>query len=215
MLHVTLLSIQADPSIQLMPPPLLEGEGSIGNGTGQGAAFLTPASTPHATNTTVSPDASGQINNAPPTPAPSEAISNAVESDPDAQLVDLTDETWGMLLAPPFICRSSSSPGALAKGLLLERGDALPTSSTSKLHGLEVSLHWDLRVRPGGTIDEGPARQAEVTLREVLKLYRHLCLLAKVRHLRGVRGEREVAELMPIHIICAERAADALNGFLQ
>ena len=216
-LHVTLLSVQAEPELQLTPPALPE---NVNAPSGQGTAgFLTPVTTPRGTNMTVSPDAS---NNAPPTPASSETAANVAENDPDAHLVDLTDESWGMLLSPSFTFLSTPSEQVpagpvLANGVLFKRGDLHSSDSNGKLAALGVWLHWDIRIRVGGLVDEGPTWQAEATLREVLRMYRNLSLLSRVRSLEnafGADGEDGWGGNMPVHILGAMRGAEALNGFL-
>ena len=190
---------------------------------------MTPNSTPQAIMT-VSPDPSGPSNNAPPTPAPTETAASIAENDPDAHLVDTTDESWGMLLAPTYAspsnsdCQSSSrystsTPStALVSGVLFKRGDSHSPASNCRLQSLSVSLHWDIRIRPSGAVDEGPAKQAEATLREVLRMYRNLGLLTKVRRLDSVgqsfADQGKCFNLMPVHVAGAVKAADALDGFL-
>lgn len=212
MLHVTLLSVDDEPTIHLMPPVPAEGSNATSQQAGQG--FLTPVSTPQGGSMTVSPEASGQ----PSTPAISEAPTTAVETDPDAHLVDVADESWGVLLSSASASNpstASTAPAPIAKGLLLRRGNTALTGSSGSdkpLDALAVSLHWDIRVRPGGAVDEGPTRQAEMTLREVLRMYRNLGLLGRMRHL-GSEGEGG-EDMRPLHVACAEMGAEALDGLL-
>ena len=201
-MFVTLLSVQTETSLRLSPPSPSENVATAGN-PGQ---FLTPGSTPQGAMT-VSPDASGPA--APPTPAP---LETNPENDPDAHLIDLTDESWGMLLSPAFTSEATQrkTTPALAQGILFRRGHAQP----AKLQSLGVNLHWDIRVRATGAVDEGPPRQAEVTLREVLRLYRHLGLLGRARNLHSRRGSVGAGAkcLLPVHIASAVRAAEALGS---
>ena len=217
MLHCTLLSVQTESSLHLMPPSDADTM-NVDNATSLGG-FLTTSSTTRATSFTVSPDASGQTN-APPTPAPTETLG---EDDPDAHLVDTTDESWGVLLAPAYACSSSAGrtepiSTGLASGLLFRRGNLQSPDSEGRLESLGVTLHWDIRIRPSGVVDEGPPRQAEVTLREVLRMYRNLVLLTKVRSLDASAGGGGGAlgnnRMLPVHVACAVKAAAALDGFL-
>ncbi|KAK5163887.1 mediator of RNA polymerase II transcription subunit 13 [Saxophila tyrrhenica] len=215
-MHVTLIAVDDSPPIHLTPPLPAGSSEQTGQTAGQG--FLTPGSTPQPGSLTVSPDASGQ-GHVPPTPTPAEPTA-ASENDPDAHLTDTADESWGMLLSPAFTS-SSATPGStaantvptmpnpLAKGLLFRRGNAAPTRTATPLKAMAISLHWDIRVRPGGAVDEGPARQAEMTLREVLRMYRGLALLGRMRRLGTEHGS-----LLPLHVACAVRGADGVNGFL-
>lgn len=217
MLHVTLLTVEKDPALQLSPSSLSDGVRPANSVTHPGGGFLTPASTPQATTFTVSPDASGQ-NNAPPTPGPSDTAANIVESDPDAHLLDLKDESWAMLLAPPFTSGpASASEETSASGLLFRRGDGY----NWHLETLGVDLHWDIRVQPNGLVDDGPQRQVEANLREVLKMYRSLSLLARARGIdrRGCKNksgnDERRSELLPVHVLSAVKGAEALDGLLR
>ena len=194
MLHVTLLSLELDTPLQLSVPT--PDHASNAGHSAQATSFLTPGSTPQAT-LTVSPDASGHT--IPATPAPSDQAPANAESDPDAHLVDTADESWGMLLSPAFTSFSShscsnseaSSTAPVAKGILFRRGDP----ASNKLESIGVELRWDIRVRPNGAVDEGVAKQSEVTLREVLRMFRGLGVLGRIRGInKGVHcmEEREM-----------------------
>lgn len=207
-LCVTMLAIEQKPLVQLLTPQLQE-EGP--SNAFPDAGFLTPASTPTANILTSSPDVSGQGGNAPPTPAPSEAAASTAENDPDAQLVDLTEEAWGVLLDPklrPLL----SNPG-LSNGVIYKRGKiALEESerlSEEALPALGVSLFWTIQVKPQGAVDEGSGKQADLTLREVLRLYRNLAVLTKAKGLAVGK-----TALMPVHLATAMRGAEGLNGLL-
>jgi mediator of RNA polymerase II transcription subunit 13, fungi type len=219
-LHVTLLSTQDDPLLHLTP---LE-SADIANLTipGQVGGFFSPAATP--TGMTVSPDANGQTTTVPQTPVSTDNAPPVSENDPDAQLVDTSDESWGVLLSPAFTnhqsasdrnASSDSSDKPLAEGVLFRRGSQDPNES-SALQSLGVSLHWDIRIRPGANVDEGPVRQAEVTLREVLRMYRNLALLSRLKGLDGsnTSTRRGNSKLLPLHILSAMRGADALKDYL-
>lgn len=219
MLHVTLLSVQPEPPVQLTPSAPSGSANSNEQQAGQGGGFLTPVSTPQAATLSVSPDASGQTN-APLTPAPSDAAAAIPENDADAHLVDIADQSWGMLLASPASSErtvhsllgpnsASSSSAFLASGLLFKRG----SESDGRLASLGISLHWDIRVRPSGTVDEGPVRQAEATLREVVKMYRNLNVLTGLRHIAATDSQRSYG-MMPVHIVSASQGASALDEFL-
>ena len=201
-LHVSLLGVDLDPELELTPPlsaPQAQEK------TGQG--FLTPVTTPSGTTMTVSPDATAA---APPTPASSDP---APDTDAEAHIVEVADESWGLMLSPAFASSASSDP--LASGMLFRRGSSgpsgLPDSDSARLEALAVSLHWDIRVRPNGTVDEGPARQAEFTLREVLRAYRNFAVLGRARSLSGSGDGRGV---VPVHVDLVLRGARAVEGML-
>lgn len=215
MLHVTLLALDIDPPAQFTPEQASENAKPAANVTTPGGGFLTPASTPQAAAFTVSPDASGATA-APLTPAPSDGTAGITESDPDAYLMDSADEAWGMLLSPSVASSSpKTSPASITRGLLLRRGN----NDNDPLEALGVDLRWDIRIRPSGFVDDGPPRQIESNLREVLKLYRYLCLLTSIRGLQRhpSGGEAAVGRqmLIPIHAFCALQGSRALNGLIR
>lgn len=197
---VTMATIQIEPVLQLLLPT--EANPNV-------QEFLTPASTPQGSNNlTNSPDV-GQTPtaNAPLTPGPSEAAASLAENDPDAHLVDITDETFALLYHPKLIDLARNA--GIANGALFKRGDAEAIPDTN-LPGLGVSIHWTVQVKPDGKWDEGSPKQAELTLREVLRMYRHLGLLTKARGLA-----RSGQEVVPVHVEVARRGAEKLNGMLS
>ncbi|KAM3415495.1 Mediator of RNA polymerase II transcription subunit 13 [Cercospora zeina] len=209
---VTMLSVQSDPLLQLLPP--YAGLDHAAYGAAENGV-LTPASTPQGATFTSSPDVAGHGGNTPLTPAPSDtATSLAADSagDADAQLTDMTDETWGVLLTSKLsgITRNSS----MAHGVLLQRGkvalhDTDQVEMIDKLPSLGVNIHWTIQVKPQGTVDEGSIKQAELTLREVLRMFRGLSLLTKARNL-----ECDIGTFAPLHIATAVMGAAGLDGLL-
>ncbi|TKA27370.1 hypothetical protein B0A50_04982 [Salinomyces thailandicus] len=214
---VTLLSTRAEiPGLQLSAPipspddPADSSKPPASSGPG----FPTPATTPQPAALTASPDPNNPL--PPPTPAPTSPLPPTADQDPEAHLVDLTDETWGMLLSPALLTpptpTATTTPALLASGALFKR----PASSrfhslhhnNTHLPSLPVTLHWTLQVRPTGTVDEGNARQAEMTLREVLRAYRNLGVLTKARGLVGEEG------VLPVHVLVVRRVAEGLGGLL-
>lgn len=206
---VTLLSARMDPELKLRPPTSADDAGPNGLGP-PGQGFLTPGSTPQGMTMTVSPDVSGY--NAPPTPAPSDMATATADSDSEAHLVDLTDESWGVLFSPSF--SGASSTNALAIGALFKRGEAGLESGMPDAHlpCLALNVLWTVQVRPNGNVDEGNVKQAEMTVREVLKMYRGLSVLTRARGLGGHDGSASVA---PVHLVTASRGAAAVHGLLS
>nr|POF17853.1 mediator of rna polymerase ii transcription subunit 13 [Quercus suber] len=203
-LSVTLLTSQTHLPINILPPSFLV-EPSANLLT---AAFPTPATTPSGTILTASPDTNPHAS-APLTPAPSESVVPA-ETDLDAYLVDTSDETFGMLFASAY-----KTPTALASGALFKRGSTQSIQSaeggSKPLPSLGVSVLWTVHVRPTGQVDEGGAKHAEMTLKDVLRMYRGLTVFTKAKGL--VVGDDDVAR--PIHLVAVLRAAQALDGLLR
>lgn len=175
-----------------------------------GAGFMTPASTPQAgAMTGVSPEAhssGGATAAAPGTPIPtSEAQDQVNPADPDAYLIDATDETWGLVLPFSALHGPYELKRTLASGLLLKRG----TLTTRSLPSLGVDVIDMLGPKIG---DGMPAwlqpRSPDAVLREVLSWYRGLGLLARVRGL-------DKTGVVPWHVGVALKGAESLVGFLD
>ncbi|KAF2767267.1 hypothetical protein EJ03DRAFT_157904 [Teratosphaeria nubilosa] len=213
---VTLLTADLDPKLHLSTPnQSMSSDDPAAMPGASGAAFLTPVSTPSAQNiTTVSPEASTQTSNAPPTPAPSDSFANAaaaLDADPDAHLVDLTDESLGVLFNTSYSRATASSPGPLASGALMKRGNG----ESPHVESIRLDLLWTVQVRPNGTVDEGGARHAEMTLREVVRAYRALSVLTRAKGLddSGWSGGPRMG-VAPLHLVSAVLGVQALEGFL-
>ncbi|KAK4637233.1 Mediator of RNA polymerase II transcription subunit 13 [Fulvia fulva] len=209
-LCVTLSTVQLEPALVALSPASPT-DGHLKDGS-QDGGFLTPASTPQGNNFTSSPDVSGQ-SNAPPTPAPSDTTASALEVEMETHLVDTTDETWGALISPTF--SSFIADVGLANALIFKRGGGgeaahvTATGSRHSLPGMGVTLHWTIQVKPNGAIDEGTVKQAELTLREVVKMYRNLALLTKAKGL-----DRGRAVCAPLPVAAAMLGAEGLDGLL-
>lgn len=116
-LFITLLTVDTQPSYRFTPTPPASSNQSNPN---------TPAATPGAG---VSPDPTLGLTPA-ATPSAADPPTDPTQ-DPDARLVDITDETWGIILAHRMHNSNSTtqfSP-ALISGLLVKRG---PSSTTAR-----------------------------------------------------------------------------------
>ncbi|KAK5129750.1 hypothetical protein LTR08_002926 [Meristemomyces frigidus] len=204
---VTLLSAEMDPELRVTPLSLGLDEGGLGHAA-PSANFLTPTSTPKAAAMTVSPDTNGYA--APLTPVPMDSASIIAESDPESHYVDLRDESWAVFFSPAY--SSSLCPGVLATGALVKRGEEgmEPGKSNAHVPCLAVHLLWTVQVRPNGNVDEGNVRQAEMTLRDVLRMWRNLSVLTKARALGDEKGD-----VVPVHLETASRGAVGLEGYLS
>ncbi|QIX01505.1 hypothetical protein AMS68_007022 [Peltaster fructicola] len=198
-IHASLVLVRVNPLLRI-ERPAQELATSITSG-----GVVTPVSTPQSSGLIVSPEASGQA--APPTPAPTEP---SVELDPDAHLVDLSDETWGMLLDPKYDLAQhvtgtihTAAQGALAKHGNPDDGSTLPVAG--------VSIAFTLRIRGNSmAAEDATAKQAEIILKELLTAYRGLSLLARARDLQD-----PVSRGLPLHIVSVLKSAEALQGLLR
>lgn len=204
---IGLLDVDLSPALQVSA----NAEGNPGAG-GQG--LWTPAATPQA-STFTSPEG---IDTKPSTPAETpNSTTNAnpqqdlqQQIDPEAFLIDNTDETWGVLM--PFSCtRATTLSRPLASGLLLKRG---AHDSTANLPSVAIDL---MDVIPPRISDTGVNwlgfRAPETVLKECMVWYRGLGLLGKLRGM-GAAGDRGDGSV-PWHLGVAISGADALQGFLE
>lgn len=190
---LTLVAVDTDPSLQLLPPSVRIPS------TASAVFYTTPVSTPQPS--VVSPEQSGN----PPTPSLRFATTSAPspggggandngESDADATLVDVTDHTWGAMLAH----RLSNSAvltdfnPAIASGYLVKRSGPRPEDPLSVL---EVNI----------VQSDGNPRAYEGMMRELLTHYRGLGTLARAR---GI-VDKDV-DIRPWHIAAAEKGCRAM-----
>lgn len=206
---VTLLSADLQPDLKLTLPAAAEGGNAVSAG-----GFLTPAGTPQASGSTASPETSSH--NIPPTPAPSEPpITFTPEHEPEAHLVDLTDDTLVVLFSQSYSSVATSGEIIpLANGALIKRDDVGIGAAPVRLHlpCLALSLLWTVQVRPNGVVDEGNVKQGEMTLKDVLRMYRNLTVLTRAK---GLHLDERNCAVMPVHLVSALKGAKSLNGYLS
>lgn len=205
---ITLLDVDINPTLRITSTP---------DPVRASTLFMTPASTPQSAINTVSPAADTPAlstdgtpqQQQPSQPDPSTATSTA-PADPDAYLVDPSDESWGLVLPFSAIhtpsCTTLASR-ALASGVLLKRG--IPSSPSLPSLGVDVVDMLAPRVGEGQSNWLMP-RAPDAVLREVLNWYRGLGLLGR---LRGVRGSGE--GVVPVHVLAVLNAVDSLAGFME
>lgn len=115
-LFITLLTVDTNPPLKFTPTMQPSTQQSTTSTTAHGATN-TPGSTPQAG---VSPDPHGL------TPAATPSAENAQDSsnDPEARLVDITDESWGVILSHRLHNTHSTVEfrPCLISGLLIKRG---------------------------------------------------------------------------------------------
>ncbi|KEQ74213.1 hypothetical protein M436DRAFT_71677 [Aureobasidium namibiae CBS 147.97] len=207
---IGLLDVDVSPALQVSANT----EGNNGPG-GQG--LWTPAATPQA-STFTSPEG---VDTKPSTPVetPNSAANLNTQQelqqqqiDPEAFLIDNTDETWGVLM--PFSCtRATTLSRPLASGLLLKRG---AHDSTANLPSVAIDL---MDVIPPRISDTGVNwlgfRAPETVLKECMVWYRGLGLLGKLRGVGGCKEGVNGNGSVPWHLGVAMSGADALQGFLE
>lgn len=119
-LFLTLLTVVEDSPYKLLPPVPATNSGRSQQSTN------TPGSTPQAG---VSPDPGIGLT---PAATPSADTASDPSADPEARLIDVTDETWGIILAHRLHNSNSVnqfSP-ALISGLMVKRGETHATSNS-------------------------------------------------------------------------------------
>lgn len=185
---LVLLTVDTDPSLQLMPAMSKVPVAS------QSTFYSTPVSTPQPS--TMSPEQSGN----PSTPKPGGGAStpgadNTVgEAETDASLVDITDTTWGAVVSHRLnTSHSLTDPSpSLISGYLIKRG----TSRTDDPPAvMEVNVvHC-----------EGNPRMHEMLLREMLSVFRGLGTIARARSVTQREGD-----VRPWHVAAVEKGVRAL-----
>lgn len=201
---LTLLTVDTNPSLQLIPPAQRIQIPSAA------LSANSPASTPQASSV-LSPDQSGL---GPPTPigtGPSTSANdntttannnNTTDSDADATLIDQLDMTWAVIAAHRLNNSTSLTElnHALASGYLVKRGGP-------KLEDVPVTMEVNV-IHCEGTNMPQPhqyPRVYEALLKEMLSHFRGLGTLARAR---GV-VDRET-DVRPWHVAAAEKAVRAL-----
>ncbi|KAF1981556.1 hypothetical protein K402DRAFT_467455 [Aulographum hederae CBS 113979] len=207
----TLMSVDISPRLSLR-------YGQFISPTGQTTSSQTPVTTPQ--NQGVSPDAHGGLT---PAATPSEIAQDLGVNDPDAHLVDITDETCGVVLSHRrnVSKRLGVWETALASGLLVKRGrEGPPKLTTSSADGDAIgpiAVGFDIlwigqssRTAEAGAAAPLRSTAPENMLREYLSLYRGLGLLAKLRGMRGCRGGT-----IPWHVVAAMRGVKGLEACME
>ncbi|ORY02683.1 mediator complex subunit 13 C-terminal-domain-containing protein [Clohesyomyces aquaticus] len=125
-LFITLLTVDTNPPLKFTPAIPSPTAQSTSGTTTQHLSANTPSSTPQTGG--VSPDQHGLTPAATPAEPP-----NDPSSDPDARLVNVTDESWGIILSHRLHNSNSTVDfrPCLISGLLVKRGESYSTSNTT------------------------------------------------------------------------------------
>ncbi|KAL4788336.1 mediator complex subunit 13 C-terminal-domain-containing protein [Aspergillus varians] len=195
--ELTILSINTGPELSLSPP-LSPMPMSVLNPQ----TSSTPSATPLPSGSILSPD---QLGNAPTPPSGANAPANAptptdalVESESESLLTDICDESWSVVLSHRLngTLHLTEYRPALASGYLLRRRG--PTDADGAFT-MNVNLLFTQR----------PSSSYETLLREIIKMYRDLATLARVRGTQIVQSGT-----LPWHIATAVRAQEILSYVL-
>jgi mediator of RNA polymerase II transcription subunit 13, fungi type len=178
----------------------------------QHTMYTTPISTPQPS--AMSPEAFGNATTPggrgdAPTPGGPGADAPP-DLDMNDNLVDLTDETWGVILQHRLPNAESSTEWnpALASGYLLKRTGI---QDSDPLHVMEISIvAWSVSNSNGGTGSQSTpfsrAGGADAVLRDVMTWWRGLGTLARAKGMKG--------GVVPWHVLASERATKGLAFLL-
>lgn len=195
-ISLSLITVDTTPSLTLLPPSISLPPSSL---TVPYTSYTTPVSTPSAS--VFSPDHNpqtphGSNQNSGPANAPTPTgDSTDIKLEPDATLIDVTDQTWGVALSHRLNNSRSllDFHPALFSGYLIKRSGP---ATSDPLIVIEVNLvHSEMN-----------SRLYEVLLREVLGHYRGLATLARARGVVAREGDGR-----PWHIAAVEKAVAVLH----
>lgn len=134
---------------------------------------------------------------------PSSAV--LADHDAEARLVDLTNETWGVIISSTL----QNSP--------------FPEPAISRICPAVACAY--LIKRAGPRDEDGVLRVAvdivygqaghRATLKEVSVMYSGLALLARVRAMREGEAAKQVESILPCHVIAAGRGHAAVSATMR
>ncbi|KAF6227881.1 hypothetical protein HO133_007609 [Letharia lupina] len=188
----TILTVDAQPLLAFPSSDLQMSSSDVGSGP-----LATPGATPH-TNAP-SPDISGLGSTPAGNPAqvgtpPANAAFG--DHDSEARLIDVTDETWGVVMDGTLddLNTLTYQSASMASGYLVKRAgprdeDGLIPLGVNLIHG---------------------QKPYKAVLKEVLGMYRNLGTLARVR---GVVDP--VKSVLPLHVAAARKAWKALSETMR
>ncbi|KAI9714128.1 MAG: hypothetical protein M1812_006456 [Candelaria pacifica] len=198
----TMILLGADPNPTLSVQPLSLPLTSSGFNP-QTGTYTTPVATPQPS--ALSPDQFGNSTTPSAALTSSTGAANAqtptdtpIDLDANATLIDITDETWGLI--PSHRLHNTHSlidiNPALVSGYLLKRAS---THDETPLAVMSVNLLW---------VSGGQQQRPTAVLKEVLGMYRGLSTLARAK---GVIDERSTE---PWHVAAARKAVAGVGWLL-
>ena len=181
---LTLLTIEADPSLRIPRNALPSMPTKTPLATPTAAAFSSDLSASIASVSTP-----GMINASANPTTPTLA---SFESDSDARLIDVTEETWGLVMNNAITALNANPEVSvpLFNGFLMKRQSA---HDQDGLLTCEVNLLYS-------------QRPCEALLKEVLGMYSSLATLARIRNIVD-----PIKSILPVHVAAAIKAHAALH----
>lgn len=190
---MTILTANTLPDL-ILEPPCRPVSMSIFNPQSTSTPVTTPnpnasAASPEQSGTVATPTSGGPAYNAPTPDAP-------LETDSDAVLTDISDESWMAILSYRLNCSPHITEfrPALASGYLLRRKGA---TDGEGVFVMAVNLLYSQR---------SPSSSYDNVLKEIIAMYRDLATLARVKGLRSVQRNT-----LPWHIATALRGQELLS----
>ncbi|KAI9779578.1 MAG: mediator of RNA polymerase II transcription subunit 13 [Candelina submexicana] len=195
---IILLGTDPNPTLSVHPPSLQLSSG----GFTQTGTYTAPVATPQSS---LSPDQFGNSTTSSAILASSAGAASAqastdtpIDLDVESTLIDVTDETWGLI--PSHRLHNTHSlvdiNPALVSGYLLKRASA---HDEKPFAILGVNLLW---------VSGGQQQRPTAVLKEVLGMYRGLSTLARAKGVIGVDSTE------PWHVAAARKAASGLGWLM-
>ena len=209
-ISLTLVSVNTSPMLTIYPGREAQPQSPMATPASQhqSASYSTPITTPQA-----------QSFSPVPTPPAASAFTAGLDAlasadaDPDARLIDFTDESWGIVLARRLSVSRSlvEYHPALASGYLVKRTGPgeLDQPVVMEVNVMDYVEPVDGEAGGEHRKQETEAirrRKADGLLREVLVMYRGLGLLARLR------GMEAVGSCTPWHVSAVMKAEVALRS---
>ena len=199
-LSATFLTLDTDPILDFPSQESISRvpEAALGSLTTPGATPQSNAASPDISGFGTTPGGAAQVS----TPSP---VTTFTDHDAEARLVDITNETWGVLMNSPLdngpLYKSTNPDNcpALASAYLIKRAgpqdeDGLKRVAVNLIHG-QIG-HRAL-------------------LGEVLGMYSGLALLARVRAIGNAETIGPAWGLLPYHVTAARKAHLAVTATMR
>ena len=181
-LNMTLLNFYSDPSLVLFQSPTLASVPELSD-------LSSPVSTPYTTG--LSPEVPTHISTPGGTAVQGATSTPFGENDPEARLIDITDETWAAIISSDAGVPTADLQNPVSKS----RSYLIKRAGTQDQDGL-LPIQLDI-IRASEPL--------QPLMKEVLGMYRNLALLARVRNVVDpVKGT------LPIHVALVKNAHAAL-----